>query len=93
MTSDAEIVNVQFAKSVIASKSKFVYQEAQIKKDSDKWGFMALNSFFDIYRVLRLRTLQVYLDFRRGDIEGPGHHTTSLKLLRKRAKKPDTFIL
>lgn len=29
----AEIVNVRFTKSVIASKSAFTYEEAQIRKD------------------------------------------------------------
>ncbi|KAG5643684.1 hypothetical protein DXG03_000517 [Asterophora parasitica] len=33
MTPDAEIVNVRFTKSVIASKAAFTYEEAQIKKD------------------------------------------------------------
>ncbi|KAF4611727.1 hypothetical protein D9613_003992 [Agrocybe pediades] len=33
MTPDAEIVNVRFTKSVIASKAAFTYEEAQIRKD------------------------------------------------------------
>ncbi|PCH43275.1 RNB-domain-containing protein [Wolfiporia cocos MD-104 SS10] len=33
LTPDAEIVNVRFTKSVIASKSAFTYEEAQIRKD------------------------------------------------------------
>ena len=33
MTEDAQIVNVRFTKSVIASKSAFTYEEAQIRKD------------------------------------------------------------
>ena len=33
MNAGAEIVNVQFAKSVIASKQAFTYKEAQIRKD------------------------------------------------------------
>ncbi|KAG6836902.1 hypothetical protein H0H93_001489 [Arthromyces matolae] len=33
MTQDAEIVNVRFTKSVIASKAAFTYEEAQIRKD------------------------------------------------------------
>ncbi|EIM90480.1 RNB-domain-containing protein [Stereum hirsutum FP-91666 SS1] len=33
MTEDAKIVNVRFTKSVIASKSAFTYEEAQIRKD------------------------------------------------------------
>ncbi|TEB35393.1 RNB-domain-containing protein [Coprinellus micaceus] len=33
MTLDAEIVNVRFHKSVIASKAAFTYEEAQIRKD------------------------------------------------------------
>jgi len=40
LTPGAEIVNVQFTKSVIASKFAFTYEEAQIRKD-DKYGFMA----------------------------------------------------
>ncbi|KAG6912562.1 hypothetical protein DXG01_013801, partial [Tephrocybe rancida] len=34
MTTDAEIVNTRFAKSVIASKAAFTYEEAQIRKDN-----------------------------------------------------------
>lgn len=33
LDSEAQIVNVRFAKSVIASKSAFTYEEAQIRKD------------------------------------------------------------
>jgi exosome complex exonuclease DIS3/RRP44 len=33
MTSDADITNVRFTKSVIASKAAFTYEEAQIRKD------------------------------------------------------------
>ncbi|KAI0944731.1 hypothetical protein AcW1_002369 [Taiwanofungus camphoratus] len=33
LTADAEIVNARFTKSVIASKSAFTYEEAQIRKD------------------------------------------------------------
>ncbi|KAF6762804.1 mitotic control protein dis3 [Ephemerocybe angulata] len=33
MTPDADIVNVRFTKSVIASKAAFTYEEAQIRKD------------------------------------------------------------
>ena len=33
MNADAEIVNVRFTKSVIASKQAFTYKEAQIRKD------------------------------------------------------------
>ncbi|CCM05288.1 uncharacterized protein FIBRA_07501 [Fibroporia radiculosa] len=33
---DAEIVNVRFTKSVIASKSAFTYEEAQVRKDDPK---------------------------------------------------------
>ncbi|KAF8870959.1 hypothetical protein BD779DRAFT_1720386 [Infundibulicybe gibba] len=33
MTAEAEIVNVRFTKSVIASKAAFTYEEAQIRKD------------------------------------------------------------
>jgi exosome complex exonuclease DIS3/RRP44 len=33
MTPEAEIVNVSFTKSVIASKAAFTYDEAQIRKD------------------------------------------------------------
>ena len=33
MTPEAEIVNVRFTKSVIASKAAFTYEEAQIRKD------------------------------------------------------------
>jgi hypothetical protein len=33
LTPDAEIVSVRFAKTVIASKSAFTYEEAQIRKD------------------------------------------------------------
>ncbi|KAF8637547.1 hypothetical protein AX17_002754 [Amanita inopinata Kibby_2008] len=33
MTPDAEIVNVRFTKSVIASKAAFTYEEAQLRKD------------------------------------------------------------
>ncbi|KAH9913246.1 RNB-domain-containing protein [Fomitopsis serialis] len=33
LTPDADIINVRFAKSVIASKSAFTYEEAQIRKD------------------------------------------------------------
>ncbi|KAF9448203.1 RNB-domain-containing protein [Macrolepiota fuliginosa MF-IS2] len=33
LTPDAEIVNVRFTKSVIASKAAFTYEEAQIRKD------------------------------------------------------------
>ena len=33
MTPEAEIVNVRFTKSVIASKQAFTYEEAQIRKD------------------------------------------------------------
>lgn len=33
MNSEAEIVNVRFAKSVIASKEAFTYEAAQIRKD------------------------------------------------------------
>ncbi|KLO07368.1 RNB-domain-containing protein [Schizopora paradoxa] len=33
LTPDAQIVNVRFTKSVIASKSAFTYEEAQIRKD------------------------------------------------------------
>ncbi|PSS31962.1 hypothetical protein PHLCEN_2v2289 [Hermanssonia centrifuga] len=36
MTSDAQIVNVRFTKSVIASKEAFTYEEAQIRKDDPK---------------------------------------------------------
>jgi exosome complex exonuclease DIS3/RRP44 len=33
LTPEAEIVNVRFTKSVIASKAAFSYEEAQIRKD------------------------------------------------------------
>ena len=33
LTPDADIVNVRFTKSVIASKAAFTYEEAQIRKD------------------------------------------------------------
>jgi exosome complex exonuclease DIS3/RRP44 len=33
MTPEAEIVNVRFTKSVIASKAAFTYEEAQLRKD------------------------------------------------------------
>jgi hypothetical protein len=33
MTPDADITNVRFTKSVIASKAAFTYEEAQIRKD------------------------------------------------------------
>ena len=33
LTPEAEIVNVRFTKSVIASKAAFTYEEAQIRKD------------------------------------------------------------
>jgi exosome complex exonuclease DIS3/RRP44 len=33
MTLDAEIVDVRFTKSVIASKAAFEYGEAQLRKD------------------------------------------------------------
>jgi len=33
LTPEAEIVNVRFTKSVIASKAAFTYEEAQLRKD------------------------------------------------------------
>ncbi|KAH6915185.1 mitotic control protein dis3 [Coprinopsis sp. MPI-PUGE-AT-0042] len=36
LTPDADIVNVRFTKSVIASKAAFTYEEAQIRKDDPK---------------------------------------------------------
>lgn len=33
MTPVADVVNVRFTKSVIASKAAFTYEEAQIRKD------------------------------------------------------------
>jgi exosome complex exonuclease DIS3/RRP44 len=33
MNENAEIINVRFHKSVIASKAAFTYEEAQIRKD------------------------------------------------------------
>ncbi|KAI0791122.1 RNB-domain-containing protein [Abortiporus biennis] len=36
LSPDAEIVNVRFTKSVIASKAAFTYEEAQIRKDDPK---------------------------------------------------------
>jgi exoribonuclease R len=33
LTPDAEIANVRFTKSVIASKAAFTYEEAQMRKD------------------------------------------------------------
>lgn len=33
LNSEADIVNVRFTKSVIASKAAFTYEEAQIRKD------------------------------------------------------------
>ena len=33
LSPEAEIVNVRFTKSVIASKSAFTYEEAQLRKD------------------------------------------------------------
>ncbi|TDL29343.1 RNB-domain-containing protein [Rickenella mellea] len=36
LTSDAQIVNVRFTKSVIASKAAFTYEEAQVRKDDSK---------------------------------------------------------
>lgn len=33
MSPEAQIVDVRFTKSVIASKSAFTYEEAQIRKD------------------------------------------------------------
>jgi exosome complex exonuclease DIS3/RRP44 len=33
MTPDADIVDVRFVKSVIASKAAFTYEQAQIRKD------------------------------------------------------------
>jgi exosome complex exonuclease DIS3/RRP44 len=33
MTKDAEIIDVRFTKSVIASKAAFEYGEAQLRKD------------------------------------------------------------
>lgn len=41
LTPDADIVNVRFTKSVIASKSAFTYEEAQLRKD-DKSAFLPL---------------------------------------------------
>lgn len=33
LTPEAEIINVRFAKSIIASKAAFTYEEAQLRKD------------------------------------------------------------
>lgn len=33
LTEDADIINVKFTKSVIASKAAFEYEEAQMRKD------------------------------------------------------------
>ena len=41
MTPDAEITNVRFTKSVIASKAAFTYEEAQIRKDDPFVLFLA----------------------------------------------------
>ncbi len=40
MDEEAEIVNVRFTKSVIASKSAFTYEEAQIRKDDPYVSFI-----------------------------------------------------
>ena len=50
MTPEAEIVNVRFTKSVIASKQAFTYEEAQIRKDDPYVGCT-----LDVFAKLTLR--------------------------------------
>lgn len=58
MTEDAEIVNVRFVKSVIASKAAFEYGEAQIRKDDPyaRWAFQAVFSIADHSTAAHLTT-------------------------------------
>ena len=42
MTPDADITNVRFTKSVIASKAAFTYEEAQIRKDDPFVSFLVV---------------------------------------------------
>lgn len=45
LSPEAEIVNVRFTKSVIASKSAFTYEQAQIRKD-DPYVSLSCSSLF-----------------------------------------------
>ena len=60
MTADAEIINVRFTKSVIASKAAFTYEEAQIRKD-DPFVFLPGNndSFQTDYTFIRSVTAEM----------------------------------
>ena len=53
MTLDADIINVRFTKSVIASKAAFTYEEAQIRKDDPfVFRFLVLIRFQTDYTYL-----------------------------------------
>ncbi|GLB43614.1 putative RNR ribonuclease family protein [Lyophyllum shimeji] len=60
MTADAEIVNVRFTKSVIASKAAFTYEEAQLRKDDQNMqdeltlGIRLLNTLAQKLRAGRM---------------------------------------
>jgi hypothetical protein len=47
LTPDAEVADVRFTKSVIASKCAFTYEEAQIRKD-DAFVRLLSISLFDL---------------------------------------------
>ena len=72
MTPEAEIVNVRFTKSVIASKAAFTYEEAQIRKD-------------DPYVLLLL--LDMHLSNSMHDRHQQDELTQSIRLLNSLALK------
>ena len=55
MTPDADITNVRFTKSVIASKAAFTYEEAQIRKDDPLVFVSGLPRFSLILRTSHIR--------------------------------------
>ncbi|SPC62819.1 probable DIS3 3`-5` exoribonuclease required for 3` end formation of 5.8S rRNA [Ustilago sp. UG-2017b] len=61
MTPDAEIVNVRFHKSVIASKAAFTYEEAQFRKD-DKSKKDAITESIRLLNSLAIKLKQKRMD-------------------------------
>ena len=61
LTPEAEIVNVCFTKSVIASKAAFTYEEAQIRKDDPCVNVNVLIAYVDSHASLWPETKKMSL--------------------------------
>ena len=74
MTPDADITNVRFTKSVIASKAAFTYEEAQIRKD-DRFVF------FFLVQAFKLIIFFIWFSHCQDDL------TSSIRMLNALAQK------